>query len=1587
MKTLYAKVFLVFALAVSAYSATCQVATGTYSHGTFDALGIDTINVGNLNTHITFPVFQDKYSQRMPFFYNLTYDNSIWYPTTPTVSKVWTPTKGFGWSSDSYEPALGNFDYEKEVSFTSGSGTSWYYTITESNFVYRDLSGSLHAFNATISAQCGMFNSTDISCVHADSTLPQSATISDGNGYTLTVSIQGSGSSTNWGTAASITTSSGTTYLPFTEYDNDPNIIDKNGNIVSFSTSGSTTTITSNSSVLTISGDAPADKVFTYNTYAGINNDYDYQSSVVVHYKTYTIQTAFGCSGIGEYGPIAQSLVDSITYSDGSVYHFSYENTPGVSGNVTGRLSGVQVPQGGWIHYSYTGGSNGNGIECSDGSTTVLTRTMDGDTGSAATSLTYSRSITGSGTSQTSVMDGLSNNKIYNFVATDYNAIINANTHYYETTRNVYQGAASGTPVQAKTTCYNGNTASCATAFFTLPITQIDTFNTLDGLQTNGATEKIDSNSGYVTEVDTYDFGGATSRGALLTKRRLSVSSFGDDQHQAYTCFAYTSDITYDGNNNVVAKTTNTYDSVAPTEIWAPQNDMSFGSHCNLNQQTTYINSISTQSQSFTYYSPGNIMTSTTPLGTTSYSYNSNFNYPQTITYPAVSNGTVLASNTASFGGLPAISTDVNGQQVIIPSYDQMQRPTEVDYPDGGKATFTYSPTQMGQHNSISGDTEVQFDAYGRSSRTAVANGQNGNGWYQQDNCYGANGNLSFSSYPYQGTGFGTSKVCSGSGDTYSYDALGRLTSMVRANGETTSYSYLGRATKVTDANGVTRISQIDGLGRTTVVCEVSSNSNMPNSGSPANCGTDIAGTGFTTNYSYDLANHMTTVTQGVQSRIFQTDWIGRTIFVQEPESGSTSYSYAYNNIGLVVTRQKPRANQNYAWLLTTTTTQYDTLGRILSVNYDDGTPTKTFTYDTSSNWSNFSQNNLLGRLSSASTPNTETVYSYDSMGRVTDMAECTPSMCSTTNSNKQLHYTYDLAGNLHTSTDAAGTTSTYTVSSANEILSIASSLSNAQNPANILSNVQYGPNGPISYNLGNGLMGINTYDSLGRLNLGYVSTSGGYPVYQFNTTWTGNQLTYAADTSDNMSANYGYDEFGRLSSQTVLSGGWASLSFIYDRYGNRTQQNATSSGYGGYQPQFSFNQTNNQVTGYTYDAAGNMTNGGYYTYDAEGNLISEFGINYVYNALNQLISNSAGGVESIYNIFGQRDSEWSSGSLLKGHYYWGSKPLALYDTSSTYFRHQDWLGTDRVRTDYTGAVVQNTINMPFGDGYDYGGGGDLGSANNFAMLDFDTTSWTYRAQHRQYDGTTGRFMSPDPYSGSYNLSNPQSMNRYTYAMNSPLSNIDPSGYDACAYDNGNGTATIINAEDGGAVNCPGNGFYIVTDQQVTNVGFFTAGEQDGNLALYVTDGNNFFNPDGSPFDSVTSVTVNGGTDYWGSNFLPMWAIYVPNNRLVVVAPPIAPNSPAPKKSPLWEVRVTNYQVQGCYVIPGAPPAPWTQMCSAVKTCGENSAAGPDVTNTRTNGIVAPQYLVRFEYDILGHQIPFVGEAYYPSSQGTSCSH
>ena len=515
------------------------------------------------------------------------------------------------------------------------------------------------------------------------------------------------------------------------------------------------------------------------------------------------------------------------------------------------------------------------------------------------------------------------------------------------------------------------------------------------------------------------------------------------------------------------------------------------------------------------------------------------------------------------------------------------------------------------------------------------------------------------------------------------------------------------------------------------------------------------------------------------------------------------------------MTRKRPKANQTNSSVSTTTTTQYDSIGRPVSITYDDGTPAKSFYYDQASSWG-VSLTNSKGHLTT-STGGAGEVFMYDAMGRPTTMIQCLPSHCGDGAYNRTTSVTYDWLGNELTASDGAWVTTTYTYSPANEVQSITSSAT----PPTLVSSIQNGPFGPTTWTYGNGLKGVALYDPQGRHTGQWVcngSTSynctGGSEIWGYWILNRADRVIESCDDGIGPCANIGYDDLGRMTARNPVSGTQGQYTYGYDRYGNRWQQNAVN---GGATLLLSFDKTTNRInsTGYVYDAAGNLmsvSTAGVihtFTYDAEGNLTQVDGGNtakYTYNALNQRVRIDQGGVarEYVFNPQGQRTTIWDgqTTALDQGQAYWGSLPLEYY-ANGAHFQHRDWLGTLRALTvgngANSGAVEDTFTSLPFGDGYLAVNGFDP-DPYHFAQLDKDyydsADSNTDHAQFRQYSDTDGRWMSPDPYDGSYDPSNPQSFNRYSYVLNNPLSFTDPTGLDGCDV-------------NGDPIPCPSNGGWI----------------------------------------------------------------------------------------------------------------------------------------------------------------------------------
>ena len=1375
------------------------MATGAYAYGNFHSFGFDSINVGNLNTRFTIPIVNLP-GRGLPFTYALQYEGLVWTPgSAADGSSGWIPDQSWGFSgSINGSPIAGYLSYTASTwSCMDTDGQSpikvwmpWY-----RNFVYHDPQGVNHTFSYAIKYQCND-GQPDL--------VTGSGASQDGSGYTLI-------------DTSHIQTAKGIVIAPPVESASGASTItDTNGNQIAFDGNGNFID-TRGTTALTISGagTAASPKVYTYNLVGSGN------STVTVNYKTYQIATNFGCPNTPDFGtgtPMYADLIDNIQYTDTdltgqpSKYVFTYEPTPGSSGTITGRLASVTLRAGGLIQYQYTSGNNG--IECADGTTSGITRT------DANGQWQFTRSV---GThSHTVVTDALGNASDYDFMAatvqTDATQPLGL---YYEVNRNNYNGAAGGGHVLSRQTCYNNGPATCIDTPIQLPVQAVDTYNILNDSIMDGTRTFIDPTTQLVTEIDTHDFGqtgnvyGSDNRGADI---KIEIFRYG----QCGGTGLLTSDVVYDGQSNVISQTTFCYDQTPVTTTSVPQHVSPSGQRGNLTTKTVYASNSDTHTTTFSYYDTGSVLSSTSSIdgtasATTQYSYDSTNTFVTGTVLPTPSSGVSMSAGAVydPATGVQTSSTDVNHQQTQITNFDSLLRPGQLNYPDGGRVTLYYQPTEFSQYvyQNVQANTysqlETQLDGYGRVSRTALLNDTGT--WYQQDTCYDGNGNVAFQSYRYTGQGWSTPKICSGAGDSYTYEVLGRVSSVSHGDGSNSgiSYVYQMNATRKTDENQVAKITQVDALGRPTAVCELTSPTMYGQS--PGSCGTNIAGTGFVTTYQYGYSTSgnigpQLVITQGSQIRTFVSDWLGRPIYASEPERGSTSYSYGANAVGATASRVRARANQTGS-ATTTTTSQYDLLNRLLSLNYDDNlTPTRTYIYDQThpfgdpnSPTSLGASNGRLTRELVSAGNGTGEIFGYDPMGRISVVGECRPSTCGS--SADVMNYTYDQAGNMLTSSDGNGVVSSYQYTRANELKSLTSSLNGGQNLSNLLS-VQaqnQSPFGPLNMQFGNGLSAVNSYDAMGRMNGRWVCAnstspgcSSGSLVDGSTVSWQGNRATGGMDAYLNSGSTYGYDDLNRLTS-AVVNG--TATTYSYDRYGNRVSQTPG--------PNVVPLAGNNQLSGFSYDAAGNLMQdaaGNQYVYDAEGNVLSinNGAIQFTYDAFNQRVRVDQGGsnYEYDFDASGRRVSIWQGNNHIQGQYYANGVGVGFYTSAGTFLQHKDWLGTERIRTTYNGSVAGRFSQGAFGDN-PQASGSDTDDAH-FAGQDLDRSTGTSHAQFRELDIVHGRWMSPDPYTGSYHWGSPQSLNRYSYVASNPLRWTDRLGLKPNDNDDGDG------GDDGDNIPTPG---------------------------------------------------------------------------------------------------------------------------------------------------------------------------------------
>ena len=277
----------------------------------------------------------------------------------------------------------------------------------------------------------------------------------------------------------------------------------------------------------------------------------------------------------------------------------------------------------------------------------------------------------------------------------------------------------------------------------------------------------------------------------------------------------------------------------------------------------------------------------------------------------------------------------------------------------------------------------------------------------------------------------------------------------------------------------------------------------------------------------------------------------------------------------------------------------------------------------------------------------------------------------------------------------------------------------------------------------------------------------------------------------------YQYDQLNRLSHAETLDNSWG-LSYGYDGFGNLTAKTITK----GTPPltwtgfTVAYDPATNHGAG--YDANGNAPVGGQYPYDVENRLtqpvlspswsVRTLGDgNYVYDPWGKRVGWRFPGSTGIvgadpetkcevhfYGITGQKLASYSCGyhdaEGGDGTFYWSLKGYNVY-----FAGHLVQSNGVSVTTDRLGSVRANGS----GERFNYLPNGEERTPTpdgreKFATYLRDNGGLDY-ADQRFYDRGNGRFLTPDPSTGS-NPADPGSWNKYAYVQGDPINFYDPPG-------------------------------------------------------------------------------------------------------------------------------------------------------------------------------------------------------------------
>ncbi len=406
------------------------------------------------------------------------------------------------------------------------------------------------------------------------------------------------------------------------------------------------------------------------------------------------------------------------------------------------------------------------------------------------------------------------------------------------------------------------------------------------------------------------------------------------------------------------------------------------------------------------------------------------------------------------------------------------------------------------------------------------------------------------------------------------------------------------------------------------------------------------------------------------------------------------------------------------------------------------------------------------GRRAAFSDPTGVTSLTRDGVGRIT----------SVTSPSGNLSYTWDLAGQLTATARPDGTVS--------QTYDAAGRISTISEPTGTVTQVEWrGDDQLATLMRPNGVTTTYDYDTAGRLvGVHHDGPTGSLVDYTSELDANGNRTSLTIDDGTNpRTETYELDVLDRLLSVTGPDG--TTEQYEYDAAGN-----ITTSVLDNHTP---------VTTTFEYDAAQQLisrTSGGLettYQYDAAGNTVSSDGpegtATYQWDSQSQLVrtTTSAADIEYRYSADGVRTEVDGTPQL------WdrvsGGLPVLVDDGTSTYVH-----GPDGVLTGTSGGVVLSPLADPLGSfrtftndqgviagTTTYSAHGEAATSGTVLPFGYtgellDETGLQY-LRARSYDPQLGRFLSPDTLQPSGQGTG--GWNQYTYVRNNPTTYVDPTGH------------------------------------------------------------------------------------------------------------------------------------------------------------------------------------------------------------------